>query len=497
MIINYLKKNYLIILLLIVLSSIFRIFFQQNIQFASDESVSFYTVYDFLVNHHMPNTGMISSTGFYNFPLFPYFMSLLSLVHLEIRFLTHEIAVINVVAVVGFYILARKFYSQIVAVTSSLLLSLAPWPILFSRIIWQQDVIIIFLLPFLYFLHQLIYLKDKNATFWVFLFGALVMQIHASCIFFVGISAVYAYSQKVSLKKLQAIIGTVIGFIPAIPYFKYQFFSGLFCMDCERFSHTHSGTFALDHFNFLRSFELFTTFNFNFELGKSYSEFVQTYPLVILVQIISLFCVVLALTGLYVAFKKNKKYRLLAMYVIFLPILYFLAGNVSYIHYYVVLIPVMALLCGIGFDYLLSLAKKSRREKVLYGLLGLTLISFFAFELVFNSFLTKKKVVEGDYARIYEVGENIITSRLKRYEDKPFYTELKYYGSIYIYSSLFHLIVGDFVAAKHDYKNAMIEYSLYLHGTSDLPGTPDDKVTMQKLADLKKYCATHQDRGCK
>ena len=475
---NFIKKNFHILLLLVILSSIFRVLFMENIQFASDQSFSFWTVYSFVVNHQFPTVGIISSGGYYNFPLFVYFMSLLSLIYTEIRFLTLEIAILNVIAILGFYYFAQKFYSRLVAISSSLLLSLAPWPILFSRVIWQQDVIIVFLIPFLYFLHRLILLKDKNASFFVFLFGVLLMQIHTQAIFFIAISLVYAYSQKVPIKKVQATLGTLIGLIPAIPYLKYQFFSGTFCTDCARFATTHSNTFALDIFNFLRPLELLTTFNFNFQLGKSYPEFVKSSFLVNPIQIIGLFCSLLVLIGIYYVLRKNEKYRLLVAYVVFLPILLFLTGNVAYMHYYVVIIPVVALLAGLGFQHLIQITRKQNVRKYLYVLFSLVLICFFLFEIIFNSFLSTKKIVLGDYGRIWEVGENIITSRLERYQNEPYYTELKYLSSTYIYSYLFHVIVGDYLASKNNLKGASYEYSL------QLKETPNDSTTRQKLENL-------------
>lgn len=480
MFINFLKKNFHILFLLILLSSIFRVFFQDNVQFAADQSVSFWTVYSLVVNHQVPFIGMMSSAGFYNFPLFVYFMSFLSLVYTEIRFLTLEVAILNVLAVLGFYYFARKFYSQFVAVSSSLLLSLAPWPILFSRIIWQQDVIIVFLLPFLYFLHRLIYLKDKNSSVAVFFFGTLLMQIHTSGIFFVAISAAYAYSQKVSIKKFFAILGTIAGLIPALPYLRYQFFSGIFCADCSRLTQTRSNTFALDLFNFSRPLELFTTFNFDFQLGKSYPEFVNSSFLLIPIQIMGLFSILLVLTGIYVALRKNKKYKLLAMYVLFLPILYFLTGNVAYMHYYAVIVPVVALLAGLGFQYLLQITKRQIVRRFLYILFSLVLLSFFVFEILFNSFLSTKKIVLGDYARIWEVGENIITGRLQPYSHEPYYTELKYMASIYIYSIYYHLMVGDYLVTKNNLQGAEYEYKQYLKLA------PDDISAKLKLEGIKK-----------
>ena len=485
MFINFLKKNFHILLLLTILSSIFRIFFMDNIQFAADQSFSFWTVYSLVVNHQVPFIGMMSSAGSYNFPLFVYFLSFLSLIYTEIRFLTFEIALLNVLAVLGFYYFARKFYSQFVAVSSSLLLSLAPWPILFSRVIWQQDVIIVFLLPFLYFLHRLIYLKDKNSSFGLFLFGTLLMQIHTSGIFFVVITAVYAYSQKVSIKKIHAILGTVLGLIPALPYFRYQFFSGILCADCSRLAHTRSNTFTLDIFNFLRPLELLTTSNFDFQLGKSYQEFVNSSFLVTPIQIVTLFSSILVLIGIYVVLKKKRKYNLLAVYVIFLPILYFFTGNVAYMHYYAVIVPIVALLAGLGFQYLLQLTKNKRIRRSLYVLFSLVLISFFLFEVLFNSFLSTKKIVLGDYARIWEVGENIMNRRLQPYRHEPYYTELKYLSSIYIYSTLFHLVAGDYLVTKNNVKGAIFEYSQYLDGTPDIPGTPGDIQVRQKLENLK------------
>jgi hypothetical protein len=472
----YLENPIFWIIALFILSSIFRIFFLGNTEFKADEALTFFTIFEFVKNHQFPIVGIQSSTGFHNFPFAIYVLSIPSFIILDPQFLTFCIALLNVIAVPFFYLIVRKFYSNYVAVVSSLLLALSPWSILFSRKIWAQDLLIPFILPFFYFLHRLIISHDKKSSFWLFFFAALLLQIHGSGIIFVLITIGILTVKRISCNYRQCIFGFLAGIIPVIPYFYYQVFSGTICKDCSTFMFVRNQMHGFDYKHFLRPFQLLTGIPFNFELGSDYRQFIQL-PLVQPLQIVFLITVVLCMIGIFFILFKLKSHLFLLLYILLLPLIYYISGIQSYIHYYVLLIPIMAIVSALGLQFLNSFVKDSVFKYSVMAIFICMLIGYMIFEIQFNTFISSKRIIHGDYGPIFEISDIELNSQLFQYKlsNLSYYDELKYYGFIYLPSSKFHAMMGDYLVGKGNVEFALSEY------TKELKLNPNDTTTEKNI----------------
>jgi len=462
------KKSSFWVIFLLIISSVFRLSFLGNIEFKADEAEGVYQAYNFIHYHQFPTNGFANSIGIHYFPFFSYFLILLSLLRTDPQFLTFLIALLNVLIIPFYYLFINRFYSHGVAIFSSLLLALAPWEILYSRKIWSIDVLLIFSVPFLYFLHRLIFLKDSKAAFWTFLFGVLLIQIDFSGIFLMLITLIYLVWKRIKVNYFSAVKGTLLGALPTVPYLYYQFFSGAFCKDCTGFSQFIGTQYALDLTHFLRPFELLSIFYFSFELGDDYQKFFQSNLLLPFINFIGIISIALILFGIYHIITKERKHILLICYLIFLPIINFFCGVNSFMHLYVILMPIVALIAGIGLQAFMKRAKPVWLKAMYVASFLLLLTSFVIFECLFNTFLASQKVIYGDYGPIYSVGNTYLNKELKSYRSYPYYEELKYYAFIFLYTDGLHSRLGDFFAARHDYKDARKEYSI---DTNTFPST--------------------------
>jgi len=457
---NITKRTSFWIIFLLLLSSLFRLTFLNTMEFKADEAESFYQVYNFLHHHEFPTTGFATSIGVHNLPFFPYFLILLSILHTDPEFLAFMIALINVLMVPLFYLFIKKFYSHSIAIFSSLFVALAPWEILYSRKIWAIDVFFIFSVPFLYFLHRLIYLKDTKASFWTALFAVFLVQIEFSGLFFVLVTICYLIVSRTKINFLSAAKGVLVGSITVAPYLYYQFFSEGFCRDCIVFSTSVKSGYSFDLNHFIRPFQLFSVFNFDSILGNDYGTFFQFSFLLFFVKFLGLISVAFILVGIWHIVSKEKKHLLLVWYIILLPICYLLCGVSSYMYYYIILMPVVALIASIGIRSLLDLPKIKWLKQGCIALFLSLLMSFIVFEFFLINFLESQKVVHGDYGPIYSLGNTYVTEELKKYQSYPYYNDLKYYAFIFLYTDDFHIRLGDFFIARHDYKDAKREYSI-------------------------------------
>ncbi len=450
-----LQKPWLWLIILFIIAAFARLSYLGNIEFKQDEAVLVYQAYTAMDNHQLPLVSTYASIGISDFPLSLYMLILFSSLRQSPQFLSAAIALLNVVAICLFYFLLRKFYQRGAVLSASLLLALAPWSILLSRKIWQPDMLLCFAVPFLYFLHRIIYLHDRKSYIWLACFGILLIQIHDSGIFFVLIALLYLLRNKMLTHYFSLIKGVCLGILPALPYIYYQFFSGPFCRDCTALSRQY----IFDIFHFVKPFELFSMFSFDFELGKSYDMFLHFNSLIspmIAGGSLSIFFLVV---GIFVLMR-NKKHGLLLYYFILFPLFCFISGITSYIHYYTIMLPIIALLMGIGLTSLVQGTRNKLLKCFFLCCFAFLLIVYVTFTYFFNTFLQAYPSTQGDYGTIFSSTNSLVRKQLQNYTQLPYYKELNTYAFIYVYKPNFHAYLGDYFQAADNQPAAIHEYLL-------------------------------------
>lgn len=426
------------IIIIFLSASIFRLFSLDLIEFKSDEAITVYQTVLFYNQPHIIERGLISGIGVYNFPVFNYLIVFLSVFSRDPLFLSFLIALINSILVIVFYLIIRKYYNQQTAIFSSLILAFSPWAIIFSRKIWAQDLIFLFLIPLIGLIHELIFNKNKKVSFWILFLLILLTELHGSGLYFFITTIIIFLIYRVRLDYKSAILGIFIGLIPIIPYIFFQINANPICPDCESFFKYQNSIRNFDIYNFIRPLQIMGGLGYHFVLGNDYNNFINAFPIVEKLKYIFLAELIIPILGTYYILTKKRVYIFIPLYIIIMPLLYFLTRTNPYMHYFVILVPFLALLYGISFNFLFNLSSKIFAKVGIIILFLVILTADIIFLLSFNNFLSIKKNIDGDYGPIFSYTQQIIENEIKQYSNLPYYFELQSFAYVYQKSADFH-----------------------------------------------------------
>ena len=93
-----------------------------------------------------PLLGIDSSVGIRNGPVTIWLLAIPYLFTSDPTIATQFIGLLNVISVLGVYWIARRYYGPLAAVVAGLLFAVSPWSIIYSRRIWNPDMLAIFIM---------------------------------------------------------------------------------------------------------------------------------------------------------------------------------------------------------------------------------------------------------------------------------------------------------------------------------------------------------------
>lgn len=422
------KKTLFWVVAILFGASVFRIFFLDLIEFKLDEATTVYQTVQFFINPHIIQRGLISGIGVYNFPLFNYLTILLGIFSQNPQFISFLIALINMMLVPIFYLIIKRYYDQVTAVFTALILAFSPWAIIFSRKIWAQDLIFIFMVPILALLHSIINKKNTNFTLPLFILLTLLTQLHGSGIFFMTATIIIFLLLRTRINIQHALLGIGLGMIPVIPYIFFQISSNPTCVDCLAFLKYQQTTRNFDINSFIRPLQLLNGMGYHFILGNNYDGFIKSSPIAGYLKYVFIFGTFFSfLGGICILFKK-RNFIFILLYTLIIPLLYFVTRTPPYMHYFVILIPIMGVLHAMGFVFLYEIKKTRLWQVSIYSLFSFFIIANIIFLVIFYKFLSTQKIIEGDYGPIFSVTKNYIQENTKDYKNLPIYNELLSYA---------------------------------------------------------------------
>ena len=397
-----LRFDSLIFLIILLFSLTFRVTNLDLIEFKTDEAVNLLLSARPVLHHSLPPGGTVSSIGILNPPLFNYILTPLTFFTLDPKAFSFLIAFINAAAIAFFYLIVKNYYGQIIAFTSSTLFAFSPWAILYSRKIWTQDLLVpFFILLFLSF-HKII--KDKNEIFWIpFTLSSLfLIQLHQISIVFIVLLISLMLVQKTKLNLKFIFIGTILGIIPLLPYLNYEIKNGypdlkaIFSSE-QRLSSKRSVEL------FMRPLQITSQGNFSFILGVDLETFLKRFPLVNSLRKILYVEYIFIILGSLIFLKKFKDLKMLSYSALLLPLAYFLLRIEPFVHYYIIILPILFLFLGVAFEFLLQTNKLLKSLSLL--LFISLIISSLVFDFSFFKLLKDQGYFRGDY------GDSLKTSQ--------------------------------------------------------------------------------------
>lgn len=425
-------------LLIFCLASFLRIFNLGLIEFKYDEAYTVFQLTEYYQQPYLPQVGPPQSTGVYNFPLFNYLMIFLSLPSRSPQYLSFMIGLVNSLFVVVFYLFVRQFLGNLTAVFSAFLLAVSPWSVIFSRKIWIPDLLLPFSIPTLWLMCKLT-IKKSTAIITLFILLTLIAQLHVSAMLFAVISfIIILIKAKPSWK--QAALGIGLGLVPAIPYFYRQLTSSPFCIDCLAFINYQEAAKVFDFNNFIRPYYILGAYNFQTLLGADYPVFLNRFPIVSYLNILFLIEYFLPVLGIYFLVKYHRPYVFLLVYLLIFPLVYLITRTPSYMHYFVVISPIIMILAVLPFTYL----RKPARFIWL-----ILIIANLIFNIVFFRFLSVQKIINGDYGPIYSETEKFVNRMTDPYALLPYYNELRSYAFVFANTNVFSERLNEYLEVKN------------------------------------------------
>jgi hypothetical protein len=200
-------------------------------EFKHDEAVAWLRARALLAGVEFPLTGLTSSKGLENFPLFIYVLALFQVLFRQPQYLVWPIAILNSVAVLFVYGAVRRIASHRVALVTTLLYAVSPCAVFLSRKIWAQDLLVFWTCAL--FWSALAVLaprpnEERFRTTAAFLFCLLAVtmpQIHFAALFLLPAYGVVMIASRRSVCRQVAIpaaAGAAIGLLSALPWVWYQ-----------------------------------------------------------------------------------------------------------------------------------------------------------------------------------------------------------------------------------------------------------------------------------
>lgn len=492
------NRNLLIFLAILIVSSIPRLIGMNLMEFKTDEAVNILLAVRPLLGQGLTPGGTVSSLGILNPPFFNYFLLPIVFINRDPKFIASVIALINALSIPFFFLILKKYYNERIAFISSILLAASPWAILYSRKIWMQDLLIPFFVGLLFCLHKLIF--DRKKIYWIpyTALSLLLIQLHpVSLIFLILLTIFILRKAKTNFKFI--FIGFVIGIIPLIPYISYEYKNS--CPDCQYFIEVKnklSNERSLELF--LRPLEIPSEGDFRFVIGNDTLTLKNDFPFLDYFRKIFYLEYIFVPLSLIVFYRKFKKTKFLVFCLVFVPIIYYLLKIEPFMHYYIIVIPVLFLALGSFLDFLFS-----RKNKYISILSSIFVVFIFLISEYYNfavfKILNSKGALAGDYGSAYYKTEIETKRDIKQFEGHSDYEEVFLssfipLGYTYGYMPLGKILYGNTTpkeASKledelhSDTKDPRVVQRLFAYYTQKKPNLDTLDLLRVKSLNLKEY----------
>lgn len=253
--------------LVIIFAAFLRLYQFNTTEFDDDQATVFQMAYNAVHHGYLVATGNIASIHIYNPPTIIYFMMLPATFTDNPLAGAIMVAVLMAISVVLTYLFVRRYYGRIAATIAALTYATAFRAIIYSRFIWNQNLLPLFVILMVMFLFQGVVARKRGWFFPALLLLGLLIQLHGSGIFMaipMGLALLLAPG---TVRKRDVVIGTGLLLIIYAPYLLWELSTQL--IDLRILLHTppqpmvidgaalHYYSFLLDPYSLLSSQNLF------------------------------------------------------------------------------------------------------------------------------------------------------------------------------------------------------------------------------------------------
>lgn len=212
--------EFLLLTAVLATAAILRLGWPGLTEFKADEARLLALAYD-MANGQFALRGISSSVGFPNFPMSVWLYAIPSLIWQHPYAATIFTGLLNTAAVGGCYWFVRRYWGVQAALAATIMLTVSPWAIIFSRKIWAQNLLPLFVLGW-GISGVLAFVEQKQRSIWLhFLCLAIAVQIHLAAVALIPATAVYLLVFRRRVQWKQVGMGVVLAGGTAVPFLVY------------------------------------------------------------------------------------------------------------------------------------------------------------------------------------------------------------------------------------------------------------------------------------
>jgi len=168
-------------------------------------------------------TGMMSSVGVRNAPFSVHVFSLAAMISHSPLVMALVPAVLGTAAVGLCYMLTAEFFSRRAALVAAALFATSTWAVIYSRKIWAQDLLPVFVIMAFYSAFSLALRKKRWHALYFCLWLACAVQLHFSALAFLLLVPVLVVWGWRRFAPVEWALGLVVAVLVSAPYLSYQF----------------------------------------------------------------------------------------------------------------------------------------------------------------------------------------------------------------------------------------------------------------------------------
>jgi len=209
------------LLAILLVAALLRLGWPHLTEFKADEARLYALALDMAEFKSFPLRGIGSSVGFPNFPMSVWLFAIPLFVWKHPYSATLFVAALNTAAVYVCYRLTQRCRGETAALVAALFFAVSPWAIIYSRKIWAQNLLPLFVLG--YVGAALAAFVNRRRWFLLlhFLLLAVVIQIHLSALAFIPLTGSWLVIFRRRVRWKEAALGIAAGMVTAIPFAIY------------------------------------------------------------------------------------------------------------------------------------------------------------------------------------------------------------------------------------------------------------------------------------
>jgi len=191
-------------------------------EFKLDEAHVCSRAAEFLASGRPPLIGIGSSVGAANPPFFIYLAAIPVSLSKNPAVIAGFIALLNVGAVLGCYLLTREYFGEKAGLIATLLFAVSTWAVFYSRKIWAQDLLPPFVGLFFAAVFSTIVKRKPRQLILVFLWLACLIQLHLSALALIPLVALLLLVFRSRISLIPLLAGLLVFVLIFAPYIYYD-----------------------------------------------------------------------------------------------------------------------------------------------------------------------------------------------------------------------------------------------------------------------------------